>query len=663
MRDDFQKLVKENRLIEAAELFALIVGNKTFEQLDEELELVDIFLQKLLPSLINHEPTWLIKNPEYTTKFLDLTMNAFERDYFPSEMIYHAMHLRCFLAIADALKRDVHGVHKEVLYAADSEIDEHESIDEKPLSHLEELLKKNGITTALLGTFFAAYFNYLREIGREDIVERVGWIIEKGIFELEKEETRPGVVKGLFIKEKGRAGVIKNILVRIEEGEETIEYSHLEREKLGETLRDAADVARKVAHNFIVDRGYPEGLSNKKAIWQIVRTNGKVEEVSVFYDGASICLPLATAIISYYLNQPVASDIAFTGTFNIHSIEEGRVLGVAGIQVKAEIALESGIKKVFIPMINRKDLDLAVEKRAEELGAEIISVNKLYDIYVNLFYKPKPKTFKSITHDIWKGILSFMHIRKHKTEIKPDYLEYQKHIWLSSGLYALLYVLDGFGNHFTYQKTTFFSAAMMIVGGTAIILFGLIICFILPPSILERGKRSSWFISLGITLTSTLMIYLLYLPMVPYSAVDLSKAYDWPPILGMLKDFIIFWMFAAIFLTNIYNYVVALSFLIKRRQFVTVRNCLKGQEESEATLPSTVLRIGWKEGVLASTFAAIFLIIFEMYYYTNLSEDVEQARTLIVFGITRDVVFIILAAEVLIWYKNVLSSIRKRVRR
>lgn len=663
MRDDFKKLVKEKRLIEAAELFSLIIGTKTFDQLDEELELVDIFLQKLLPSLISNNSTWLIKNPSYTTKFLALTINAFERDYLPSEMIYLAMHLRCFLAIADALKRNVQGVHKEVLYAADSKIAEQKIIDEKPPSHLDEFLKKNGITPSLLEIFFAAYFDYLKEIGRENIVERVGWIIKKCILELEKEETRPGVVRGLFIKEERRAGVLKNILVRIEEGAETIEYSHLEREKLGETLKDAADVARKVAHNFLVEKGYSEGLSNRKVIWQIVRTNGKVEDVSVFYDGASICLPLSTAIISYYLNQPVASDIAFTGTFNIHSIEEGRVLGVAGIQAKTEIALESGIKKIFIPRINRKELDLSTEKKAEDLKVEIISVNKLHDIYTDLFYKPKPIKFKSIVQEIWDGISLFLHVKKSKIEIRPDYLKYENHIWLSSGLYTLLYILDGFANHFTYQKSTFLSATLIIAGGAAIIFLGLIICFILPPLILEREKRNSWFIGLGITFVSTIVVYLLYLPIVPFYAVDLSKAYDWPPILGMLKNFIIFWIFAAIFLTNIYNYVVSLNLLIKRHQFITVRNCLEGKEESEAMLPTAVLRFGWKDGVLAIALAGVFLIVFEMYYYTNLYEHVKQTNIIIMFGIIRNIVFIVLAAEVLIWYKNVLSSIRKKAGR
>lgn len=659
MIEDLLRLYKKNMLIEASEFFLSIIGGKKFDEFSEELELVDFFLRKILPALIDKEPSWLIKNPEHTSKFLDLALNAQKRAYLPSEMSYHATQLRCYLAIADALKKDVLGVHKEVLYAADTELEE-KKIDEKPPSHLEEFLKKNGINAALLGMFFTAYFNYLRQIGRGDIVERVAWIIEKGIFELEKEETRSGVVRGLFVKEQDRSGVIKNILVRIEEGEETIEYSHLEREELGETLKDAADVARKVAHNFLVQRGYPEGLSNKKVIWQIVRTNGKAEDMSIFYDGASICLPLATAILSYYLSQPVASDIAITGTFNIHSIEEGRILGVAGIQAKVEIALESGIKKVFVPLINKRDFDLAIEKRVEEFGAEIVSVQKLYDIYANLFYKPKPKTISSIIREIFKGILAFLHIKKLKTEIKPDYLEHEKHIWLASGFYALLYILDGFGIYFTHHKASFISSLIMIFVGTVIIVFGLVICFIIPQALLEREKRASWFIGIGITFFSTVIIYFIYLPMIPFATIDLSNVFDWPPVLGILKDFIIFWMFAVLYLTGLYNYVVSLNFLLKRRQFVTVRNSLKGQEESEAMLPTAVLRLGRREVVSAAAIVAVFLLIFEMLYYINLKENITQTSFIVIFGITRDAVFIIAAAELLIWYKNVLSEIRKK---
>jgi len=660
MIEEFKKLAGVKRYKEAAELFLQIIKNRNFDELSEELESVNIFLRQVLPYLINHESVWLIKNPKYAKRFLELSASAFERDYYPSDMIYHAMHLRCFLAISEALEKNVRGVHKEVLYAADSEIEEPERINEKPLSHLERFLEKNGITAAILAAFFTAYFNYLRQIGRGDIVERVAWIIEKGIFELEKEEIRSGVVRGLFVKEQDRSGVIKNILVRIEEGEESIEYSHLEREELGESIRDAAEVARKVAHNFLVQRGYPEGLSNRKVIWQIIRTNGKAEDMSIFYDGASICLPLAAAILSFYLSQPVASDIAITGAFNIHSVEEGRILGVAGIQAKVEVALESGIKKIFVPLVNKRDLDLAAEKRAEELGAEIVSVQKLYDIYASLFYKPKPETLGSIIRDVFKGMSAFLHIRKLKAEIKPDYMEQEKHIWLVSGIYALLYVLDGLGIYFTYHKTSFLSSLMMILAGVVIIIFGLIICFILPQVILEREKRNSWFISIGISFLSMAIVYLAYLPMIPFATMDLSKTFDWPPMLGILKDFIIFWMFAALYVTNFYNYTVSLNFLMKRRQFITVRNSLRGQEESEAMLPTAVIRIGWKEGVFAATIVAVFLLIFEMLYYTSLYETVKQTAFIVIFGITRDAVFIIAAAEVLIWYKNALSQIRKK---
>lgn len=40
---------------------------------------------------------------------------------------------------------------------------------------------------------------------------------------------------------------------------------------------------------------------------------------------------------------------------------------------------------------------------------------------------------------------------------------------------------------------------------------------------MEKG-----FLNLFRSLTD-LLVYLIYLPMIPYSSIDLSKVYDWPP--------------------------------------------------------------------------------------------------------------------------------------
>jgi hypothetical protein len=660
MNPEYKKYIDEKRYVEAAEVLYIIIKNKKIDDLDEEIESIDLFFKILLPYLINNEVVWLIKNPKYAKRYLVLCANAFEKEYFPSDMVFFAMHLRCYLAISDAVDKDVQGVHREVLYAADQDSIEKDIDPKSPVPDLERLLKDNVVNTATLTTFFAAYFEFLRQIGKEDIVEKIGWIIEKGIRELEKDETRAGIVKGLFIKEKEGTGVIRQLLVRVEEGEETVEYSHLSREKLGESLRDASDVTRKVVHECLIKNGYPEGLSGKKIIWQIVRSDAKAEEPNTLYDGSSICLPLAICIISFYLGQPVASDIAVTGAFNIHSVDEGRVLGVAGILAKIESALRSGVKKVFIPTINIKNVDLASMKKAEELNAEVIGINSLSEIYEKLFVKRKNRSFKSINSDAIKGILRIIGIKKSEAQSPFDYVRYRAHILVSSSLLCVLFVLDGFGLHFIFNRKSLSSALIMIAAGTFIVFLSLLYCYSLATHLIEREIRSAWKIGMAISFFGMSSCFFIFLPMIPLNAGQISKIYDWPPFLGTIKDFIIFWMFASLYLSNLYVYVSSLNHLIKRRQFRAVIDNLDGQDEAEAILPSRVLRLKWKDALLAATIVGFILLMFEMYYYVNLRPDLTISSYVAVFGVPRDIIFIILAAEVLIWYKSVLAEIKKK---
>jgi len=50
-----------------------------------------------------------------------------------------------------------------------------------------------------------------------------------------------------------------------------------------------------------------------------------------------------------------------------------------------------------------------------------------------------------------------------------------------------------------------------------------------------------------------------------------------------------------------------------------------------------------------------------MITYWSLREGIEAARWYIILGILRDFVFVILAAETLLWYRNSVSMIRKKV--
>ena len=152
------------------------------------------------------------------------------------------------------------------------------------------------------------------------------------------------------------------------------------RDTVQELLQTTARTAVDVAHGYLVGQGYHEGLSGRIVEWQIVLPTGKVEEQSVHYDGESLALPLAIAIVSAYIGEPIPADTALTGAFDLLSGQKGLLFGVGGIPQKVNAALDAGIKRIYIPEINRNDLDLATEKEAERVYAEIVPVQTVAQV-------------------------------------------------------------------------------------------------------------------------------------------------------------------------------------------------------------------------------------------------------------------------------------------
>ena len=126
---------------------------------------------------------------------------------------------------------------------------------------------------------------------------------------------------------------------------------------------DVFDINRDVLENNDIHIHVPEGAVNK--------------------DGPSAGVTITTALISLFRGQIVDKKTAMTGEITLR----GRVLGIGGLKEKVIGAHRAGVRKVFIPVENEKDLDEIPEDIKKDIT--FISVRNYDDIYNSLFKNSK----------------------------------------------------------------------------------------------------------------------------------------------------------------------------------------------------------------------------------------------------------------------------------
>ena len=104
-----------------------------------------------------------------------------------------------------------------------------------------------------------------------------------------------------------------------------------------------------------------------------------VPEGAVNKDGPSAGVTITTTLISLFTNRKVDKTVAMTGEITLR----GRVLGIGGLKEKVIGAHRAGIKKVFIPLENEKDLDEIPKEIKKDI--KFITVNNYFEIYDYLF--------------------------------------------------------------------------------------------------------------------------------------------------------------------------------------------------------------------------------------------------------------------------------------
>src|SRR5207248_8588307 len=116
---------------------------------------------------------------------------------------------------------------------------------------------------------------------------------------------------------------------------------------LGEVMQESAQAAFSYAKARSKDLGIDETVLDNFDI------HIHLPEGAIPKDGPSAGITLATALVSVLSRRPVRKDVAMTGEITLR----GNVLPVGGIKEKVLAARRARVRKILIPVQNRRDLE------------------------------------------------------------------------------------------------------------------------------------------------------------------------------------------------------------------------------------------------------------------------------------------------------------------
>ena len=205
-------------------------------------------------------------------------------------------------------------------------------------------------------------------INNNDLKDLLG--VQKFNYGEIEEENRVGVVTGLAWTEVG--GEILKIESAVMPGKGKMQITG----KLGDVMQESVKAAKSYIRSKSLDYGIIPPIFDKKDF------HIHVPEGATPKDGPSAGIGMVTSIISAITEIPVNKNVAMTGEITLR----GLVLPIGGLKEKLLAAHRAGIKKVLIPMENKKDL-IEVPKTVLDT-MEIIPVKNVDEVLKVALTKP-----------------------------------------------------------------------------------------------------------------------------------------------------------------------------------------------------------------------------------------------------------------------------------
>ena len=145
--------------------------------------------------------------------------------------------------------------------------------------------------------------------------------------------------------------------------------------KLGEVMQESVKAAKSYVRSKSLDFGIIPPIFEKKDF------HIHVPEGATPKDGPSAGIAMVTSIISSITGIPVDKNVAMTGEVTLR----GNVLQIGGLKEKLLAANRAGIKKVIIPIDNKKDL-VEIPKNVID-NMEIIGVKNVEEVLKHALVK------------------------------------------------------------------------------------------------------------------------------------------------------------------------------------------------------------------------------------------------------------------------------------
>ena len=220
-------------------------------------------------------------------------------------------------------------------------------------------VKKKGLTSKIIDLAEVQTYLGAREFEKIDSVNYGG----------------AGIVNGLAYAEyegEGSMGSVLPIEVSYSAGKGNLELTG----NLGDTMQESV----KVALAYIKEEKNCQKFGISSSFFQNHDLLINVHESGILKDGPSAGIALTTAIISALTKKIIPRHYGMTGVISL----SGKVSKIGGLNEKLTAAVKKGLKTVFVPSDNQREL--------EEVPSKI--KNKLNVILVNDYFLDVWKKFR-----------------------------------------------------------------------------------------------------------------------------------------------------------------------------------------------------------------------------------------------------------------------------